>query len=767
MNISKGIRLTHLRGTAGIAALIAAGTFFTSGALAQQAAPTSGDQIEQVVVTAQHRAENQQNVPIAVSVISPQMLQNVGARSLQDLSATVPGFVTTQSAGYGAAPLTIRGVGGANGGGNFFADEPVATYIDGVYIGRLSVATSDLVDIDSIQVLRGPQGTLYGRNATAGAVLITTKRPTDDFEGHVEAGVDSLGGYRGEVAFSGPLAGEQLLGRVAAAYTDYGGWGKNVINGDTVNNGRDITARGSLRYQPTESLTVDLIGEHFNQHFDPGLFRIAQVTGGPADSPYVRRPDFEHALNDSLYAADTQVYNHITTDSVTLDAAWRPEAVNVDFISSYRTFNVNGQADSDNTAPANRVAPLTSYNSAQLRNWQDTQELRVSSPDGQGRLSWTTGLFYMHEDNRVDPFLISTSSAYFGLGTKALFNAYQRLDAYAAFADASYELAQGLTLHLGERYSYENKNFDVSQLVTTLKGGFSPAVGHAVPAGFKVAAPPQYVSQADFSHFTGRAVLDYKITSDVMTYASFSQGFKSGGFNAFGLTPAFKPETLDAYELGLKSDWFDRMLQVNLDGFHYNYQNLQVRQGVPTGGVSIANVAGARVQGVELETLAAPADGLTFGFNATYLDAEFTKGSLQRVPLTATFKFGANLPLQTVNIAGNALSRAPKWQLGGTAGYETPISDALKIGFGGDIRYQTNEFFSETQQTVNTFESGAWTEVDVHASLGKIDGAWNVTLYGNNIFNNRHLTQVTPLSSFPYGTINNPATAGIRVDTNF
>jgi iron complex outermembrane receptor protein len=341
----------------------------------------------------------------------------------------------------------------------------------------------------------------------------------------------------------------------------------------------------------------------------------------------------------------------------------------------------------------------------------------------------------------------------------------QKLNAYAGFADVSYELIPGLTVRLGGRYSYEKKDFTVTQRVVTLIGGVRPVPPPptVLAPGFVVAAPPPFSSDASFRNFSGRAVVDYKLSRDVLAYASFSQGFKSGGFNAFGLVPAFKPETVDAYEAGLKSELFDRKLRLNADGFLYNYDNLQTRQGVTTGGVAIVNAGRARIKGAEVEATVVAATGLKLGFNATYLDARFLDGSLQRVPLNAVYKFGANLPLETVSIAGNQLSRAPHWQLGGTADYETPLSNSVKLILGGSVRYQTNEFFSETQQQgIATFRSGAWAELGVRLTLAQRDDRWSVSLYGDNINDNRHLTQVTPLSSFPYGTLNEPRRFGLR-----
>jgi iron complex outermembrane receptor protein len=731
------------------------------------APPATG--LEEVVVTAQKRPERLQDVPIAVSSVSAVALANQNVHSLQDLTARIPSFVATTSAGYGGAPLSIRGIGGANGGGEFLSDEPVAVYIDGVYVARLSVATSDLVDIDSIDVLRGPQGSLYGRNATAGALVITTKRPTNQFEGEAQAGFDSLKDYRAEVAVSGPIVKDKVLGRLAAAYSNLGGFGTNVLSGKPVNSGNDTTLRGSLRFLPTDRLTLDLIGEYFDQHFQPGLFRVAKLTGGATDSPFILRPDFQTALDNSQYEASEHVYNHIRTNAVTGVADYKADAFTINSTTGYRTFDVDGLADSDNAATYDLTGypALRSYNAAHLRNDQVSEELRISSPTTQTHFTWTAGVYYIHENNAVNPFEIYNNAAYFKLGTDATFRAFQKADAASAYGDASYELLKGLTVRLGGRYSYDQKAFTDTQNVVTIAGGFSPALGKAVPAGYAVTAPPTFSAQATFHNFSGRAVIDYKVSRDVLLYASFSQGFKSGGFNAFGLTPAFLPETINAYETGVKSELLDRKLRINADVFQYDYNNLQVRLPVPTGGVNIQNAASARVKGAELETAITPWQGLKLGFNTTYLDARFTQGVLPEVPPTALFAFGANIPLTTASIVGNTLSRAPKWQVGVTWDYSLPIGEAHTLSVGMSYRYQTKEYFLETNQDSPTFQAGAWGELGAHATLARLGDGWSVTVYGENVLDNRHLTQITPLSAYPEGTLNLPQRFGVRTALKF
>jgi len=254
--------------------------------------------LDEIVVTAQRREENQQEVPIAVTTATAKFLDENDVRTIEDLNGAIPGFVTTNTVGYSGAPLSIRGIGGANGGGNLFNDEPVGVYVDGVYIARLSFSTADLLDVDSIQVLRGPQGTLYGRNSTAGAVLVTTKRPTQEFEAEVKAGATSFGDYNVSGVVSGGLT-DSLSGRIAVGYSDKDGFGENAFTGLSVGGSEDLSARASLRFEPTDALTFDLIGEYQDRVANPALIPVTSVgdTNG-IGSPFVPRPDLDEVLED-------------------------------------------------------------------------------------------------------------------------------------------------------------------------------------------------------------------------------------------------------------------------------------------------------------------------------------------------------------------------------------------------------------------------------------------------------------------------------------
>jgi len=366
-----------------------------------------------------------QDVPIAVTTATAKFLDENDVRTIEDLNGAIPGFVTTNTVGYSGAPLSIRGIGGANGGGNLFNDEPVGVYVDGVYIARLSFSTADLLDVESIQVLRGPQGTLYGRNSTAGAVLVTTKRPTQEFEAELRAGATSFGDYSVSGVVSGGFT-DSLSGRLAVGYSDKDGFGENAFTGEGVGGSEDLSARASLRFQPSDTLTFDLIGEYQDRSANPALIPVTSVgeTNG-IGSPFVVRSDLEQVLEDDDFnfndenRADSESY--ALTLSGEVDLGW----ANLSTISAYRSWDLTGTQDSDS-------GPLQLFNNnGDIESEQFSQELRLAST-GDGPFSWIVGGFYFNETSDL-LFEIRNFRGLFGLGTEAVFDATQDTEAFAQF----------------------------------------------------------------------------------------------------------------------------------------------------------------------------------------------------------------------------------------------------------------------------------------------------------------------------------------------
>ena len=715
--------------------------------------------LEEVVVTAQRRQESSQDVPIAITALTTEFLIEKDIRTLEDLNGLVPGFVTTNSVAYSQAPLSIRGIGGSNGGANIFADEPVAVYVDGIYIGRLSFSTADLVDISSLEVIRGPQGTLFGRNSTAGALLINTASPTEELEGNISAGWTSLDEWRTSAVVSGALAKNKILARAAVSYSDRSGFGDNLVDGSDLGGSEDFTARLRLRFLASETLTIDLINEYQDRKAKPLTFQIADVNNPLASSPFLLRDDLDQMLDSNNFAINDLQFANSETLSSTLAINWELGDIVLDLLSGYRSWELNGAQDSDGSGFSNF------NNNGRFDNKQFNQEIRIRS-NNERRTEWVAGVYYLHEDNKMSPLSINNFNGFFGLGTNAIFNAFQDLDAVAVFADVAFQTTDQLTIRIGGRFSHENKKFENNQDVFVLNGGtvppFIPGIGGlTLPPGTVLIPPATFNDEENWDDFSGRAVLDYKISKDVLLYASYTQGFKSGGFNSFGLDPAFKPENIEAIEFGAKADFMKNRLRTNLSVFFYDYTNLQVRRPVPTGGAFVENAPAADVTGFELEFTALPAQGLRITGNVAYLDTEFKGGQLSAVPKDLLFPIGAPIPLETVDIDGNRLSRAPKWQLYLAGDYTFKLGNWGTSNLLVSLQHQSSVFFTETDQDQPTFRSNGWEEVDVRLTFSTADERYELALFGSNIFDSRHITQVSALGSFPLGAVNESAKFGI------
>jgi len=763
LNIKRGTQMNLLKP---ISSAVIAGSvllaFMPTSAHAQE---SLGLALEEIIVTAQRRAQSLQDVPISVSVVTDDFIVENDIRSLQDLNGTVPGFYATNSVNYGAAPLSIRGIGGANGGGNFFNDEPVAVYVDDVYISRLSFSTADLIDVDSIQVLRGPQGTLYGRNSTAGALLLRTARPTEEFEGYAKLGIAEHGETRVSGAISGSLS-DNFQARLAVGYSDRDGWGTNTVDGSDIGGSDETTGRLSLRYRPSDSFSADLILETQDRSASPATIALANVAPLTPSTPFVLRSDLDAVLDSNSFALNDPSANDSDSSSATLLLNWQFGNVTLDSVTAFRSYELIGAQDSDGTQ-------FTLFNnSGLLDSDQFSQELRLSSTTSD-KFSWVVGAYFLTEDV-IQDFTINNFQGLFGAGTSATVNATQDTDAYALFADVTWSLTDNLELILGARYSDETKDFTNALNVRTIRssiplpipfGPFPP--GARIPGGIPVSPPAAFAQEADFDDFTPRIVFNYRFNDNLTGYASYSQSFKSGGFNSFGLTPAFDNEEIDAFEIGFKSTLADGRATLNGAIFSYDYTNLQVRLPVPTGGVNIQNAGEADVQGAELELAWAVSDRFKLAANVAFLDTELNEFITQEIPENLIFLIGAPIPLNNVNAAGNELTRAPDIQYYISADYEFSLSENLIANLLLNYRFQDDVFFLETNQGTNTFRSDSSDEVGIRLTIKPASERWELGLFGQNIGDERTITQVTALGGHPNAAISEPSKWGIDFKLNF
>ncbi len=725
---------------------------------AAQAQEESFSFLEEVVVTAQRKEQSVQDVPVSVTPLSEAFLYENDVRSISDLAGTVPGLVTTTDTSYSSAPISIRGVGGPSGGGNLFSDEPVAIYLNDVYLGRYSSPVTELIDVASLQVLRGPQGTLFGRNSTAGAILVTTKKPTDEFEASIDLTAAEYDEYRAQGVISGPL-GDKLAGRLALGYSDRAGFADNISSGTNGGALESTTARATLSWDPIEALSLDFIAEF--QESDASAFSIAVSDlgqNGGLSTPYTLRPDIDDLLDRNV--VENNDINLVETENTTFSllGEWSFDNVIINFVTAFRGDEFVGQQDSDSTS-------LTLFNNTgQNEADQFSQELRVSGETG--AIQWTFGGFYYRDDASMR-FSPNNFNGFFGLGTNAVFAASQEVEASALFADLTLSVSDDLRLIAGGRYSEEEKDFTNSFSLTALTAGPTPTPLGTVSAGQTIVPGLPFNSSEKFTNFSPRFVVEYDAGEDILIYANYSAGFKSGGFNSFELDDAFDPENIDAYELGFKSDLPNGLGRFNVAGFYSEYEDLQLRLPVPTGGVDIENVGEAEILGLETELYIQPMDNLAFTFNATVLDTEITEGVLPAIPTNLSpFLIGTSLALVDEDVSGNSLTRAPEFQAYIQGEYRYPANFG-DVNVSLTYKYQDEVFFQETAQDQPSYRADEWSEVDVRVSLESKDEKWNVAVFGQNIFDDRRITQVSPFGGFPLGGVSEPRKWGVQLGLNF
>jgi len=717
--------------------------------------------LDVITVTAQRREENQQTVPISITTATTEFIQKNDIRTLEDLNGSVPGLFTTNSVAYNTAPISIRGIGGSTGSAAFFNDAPVAAYVDGIYIARTTIPTTNLQDIESIQVLRGPQGTLYGRNSTAGAVLLTTKKATQEFEAEIFGGYARFDEVNVGGIISGPLT-QTLSARAVVAYANKPGFGVNTVDGSSINGSQDLTARLSFNFEPSDVLSFDLIGEFYDRKAQPGLISLSSVglTDGVAD-PFVFRPDLDQVIDNSEFEFVVPNRSDTRTYSATLLGSWDLGAVSVHSVTGYRDLDFVGAQDSDSTA-------LQLFdNRAPIQATQFSQELRLES-NSDGRFSWILGGFYFTEDLAVQA-RVRLFRSLAGLGVEANLVSDQKTDALAAFGDGTFELTDKLSVTFGWRYSYERKAFTTDRVDNAITAGTVPGgpFAGAFAAGEVFRDQPPFASTESFTDFSPRAILDYQVNDDLFLYASFSQGFKSGGFNTFGSTPAYGEESINSYEVGFKSELAGNRVRLNAAAFYNDYTDLQIRTAVPGLGARIVNIGVARIQGAEVEVSAAITEHLTISGNVAYLDAEITSGEILAAPSDiGVIAVGGPSGQVNLDVSGNRLPRSPKWQTYLNVAYERPVGPIV-LGLNATFKYQDDVFYLETNQDSLVYRGAAWNEIDLRLEVSDPDDRWQVAVYGQNVANNRRISFAAPFGGFPAGTINEPAKWGVETVFRF
>jgi len=533
-------------------------------AMAQEARQEAG--VEDIIVTAQRRSENLQDVPIAITALTATRLNNANIGSTEDLRQVTPGL-NIHGLSNVFTPF-IRGVGVAFSNPGF--DSPIATYVDDVYLTSTVSSTFSLNSIDRIEVLKGPQGTLFGRNATGGVVNVVTKDPSQDREVDFDFGYGNYQTVSTRAYLSGGIA-PGVSANVALLYENQNeGWGRNAFDGRDVRKFRNYGGRFKLLFEPGDDTKVRFSGWLNDVHDDRSIYALALGTSGIGG---FRRTNGYYDQDSQHGYADRREYG--ASAKIEHDMGW----ATITNISAYQNVKLAQPIDSDFT-------PLPLVNGEiDFKTSAITNELQLAS-DVTSSLKWIVGLFYLDQKDRDFKVKLSGTNVPGGNVLSADLNTRS----FAVFSQATWDLTPTTHLTGGLRYTFDKRRF------------FN--ISRTTAAGIQNFAS----SDASWNKLTYRIALAQDLTDDVMVYASYNRGFNAGGYNLNSpAAPPANPETLDSYELGIKSRVFDRRLQINATAFYMDYQDMHVRSVIPGSLVAtaIVNAASARIYGVDLDLEAA------------------------------------------------------------------------------------------------------------------------------------------------------------------
>jgi iron complex outermembrane receptor protein len=711
-------------------------------------AQTASDSIslETVVVTAQKRSENVQNVPLAVSVVTARQLESAGVKEFTDVSRVAPSLTIRQADQPINASVALRGIGTfAYGIG---VEPSVAIQLDDVPVSFQARAFADLTDVERIEVLRGPQSTLYGKSASAGLINITTRDPSARFTVLANALATDDHEYRGAVSLSGPI-GETLGFRLSASRSEYDGNVRNLYDGSKINGRDETSVRGKLLWRPSDQLKVTLGSSYIKGTATPTAVMAyitpgATLRGVAGQTTNVTMPGVVAGPDNLAVSEDTAPYARSKGFGQSLKIEYDlPKDFTLVSISSHDQFRLDDNLDSDRTASTTIHNAQGGYFKAKA----NTQEVRLLSP-GDGAFRYTLGLFYGDNDLR-------RSFKRGPVFSQAQWYAQATSKNKAVFGQGEWTFLPKTTAIVGLRYQKEDIGFYFNDIYN----------GNA-----------KFSGGASDSSATYRLGLRQQVNDDVMLFGSFATGHKgqtydlTTGFNqARADVGPIKPETSDSFEAGLKSQWLDHRVMLNLTGFHVAYDDYQA-QGIDLiGGVQnfrLTNVGKVVTKGFEVEATAIATKDLRFNAALAYVDAKITDfpgsacwpGQYAAQPeVVCTTKALPNHPPGTVeqqhqNLAGATLPNAPKWKMNIGMDFTQPIG-AYEFIFSGAYAYQTKVNFSLNQDPATVQK--AYGVVNVSGGFRKPGGGYQAVIFVNNVFDKGYAVN----GGNAYGTFGNQLVA--------
>lgn len=704
----------------------------------------------EIVVTARRRLERLQDVPLSVTVISGETLREQGAINTREVLSTVPNLtVSTGSRGSRDAVIKIRGVATADTTPVF--DPGVGIYINDVYIGRTAGALTDLMDLESLQVLRGPQGTLFGRNSVGGAVLITTKRPTGRFEGEVGVRIGNYDGFGFHGILNVPIANDWAVRGVYQQY-DRDGYGSNLLSGfDNLNNAKNklwrVSLQGNLSDNAELFLSYDGVDESSNG-------RAATPIGVPAAIQFTYNTARALGIisDPSLLPAPGSLKRHQTLgvieggidstqfDNFTGKLSWDiSDAVLLDLTGGYREIENRSTIDQDGTP-----APIANASMPNKQN-QYFAEVKLGGQSLGDKLDWVVGANFFEEEAQIQ-VLTNPERA----STRSNSLSFVRNQSYAAFGHVTFQANDRLSVAGGVR-----QTFDKRKLRSAVYRGATDTL-QTCRVNLSLRAPGRCdaIASAKFDYISWEASADYEVADLVNVYARVAKGQKSGGFNASvqtGFLNPFDPETLLQYEAGVKANLFERKLRIDASVYFGDYKGLQrqvvrIINGAPS--VFVSNAESARVNGAELEVSFTPVRNFVLRGGLGYTDAKYK-----------VWEFVDPVTARREDLSANDFALVPEFTYSVSGNYHMNVKD-FDLNFVLTWSGSSGYFLAPENRA--DFKQEGFGLLSGRIALTPNNDRWELAIFGNNLTNEVYDT-FGSVYGLPAGPLLVPVTGAPRM----
>lgn len=687
---------------------------------------SSSLKLDEVVVSSEKREQKLQDLPVSVTSLSAQTVEDYRIQNTKDLSGIIPNLYSSNP-GDGRNVTSIRGIGTTS------YDQAVATYIDGINQFGLDTYIASLFDVERIEVLRGPQGTLYGRNAMGGVINIITKQPTNYVSGFAEADYGKFGQQRYSAGIRLPLVKDRLYFGAAGLFNKHAGFYTNTFNNSKFDKLHGFLGNYYLKYLPSSKFSLTLNVKH-NENRNNGTFPLAGSVEEAQKNPFKVDQNAITEMVDNLFNASLSANYYGDDVSITSQTSYQ---------SNYRYYTKPIDGD---FSTIDGVSIINNYG----KDWNKvkvyTQEFRISSPAAADKkVNWLGGVYGFYQDNPVkqgthfgkDGELLGAPFPNFTTVNTNTGNGY----GLAAFGQLSYAVTPKLTATVGLRYDYEHKKL-------TAEGEF------VMDGAAAVVTQKDTTGQASFKAVSPKFTLAYKLAPQNNVYASYSRGFRAGGITQLGSDPSvlplvsYKPEYSDNFEIGLKNEFLNQRLRLNLAYFYINLTDAQIPVLILPDAVTVTRNAGKlHSEGVEMELAAKPVKGLDVAYNLGYTDAKYQKLSLP--------KDG-----KEVNYDGNRQIYTPSITSSTAVQYNFQLkrSSNLNLVVRGEWFYIGNQFYD----LANQIEQKGYSLLN--AKVGVSDKNYEIYFWGRNLDNK---TYIDYAYDFGAAHLGNPRTFGVSVKVKF